>query len=109
MRPSPPPLPPNWLEPTVRFVLRYHSASERVLYAAEMVHETGHSVAFHIDATGPSEDVQAGSREGIWWLPNTTASDYLILTNQGRNVLPLDLSLYDASGKEHKQRVLLGR
>jgi hypothetical protein len=89
--------------------LRYHSPSERVLYAAEMVRETGHPVAFHIDAMGPSEDVQAGSREGVWWLPKDTASDYLILTNQGQNVLPLDLSLYDAGGKEHKQKVLLGR
>jgi hypothetical protein len=89
--------------------LRYSSSSERSLYAAEMVREIGHPIAFHIDAMGPSEDVQAGSREGVWWLPKDTASDYLILTNQGKNVLPLDLSLYDAAGKEHRQRVLLGR
>jgi hypothetical protein len=89
--------------------LRYSSPSERSLYAAEMVRETGHPIAFHIDATGPSEEVQVGSREGVWWLPKDTTSDYLILTNQGQNVLSLDLSLYDASGKEHKQRVLLGR
>ena len=90
-------------------VLHFRSPSERSLYAAEMIHETGHPVAFHIDAMEPSEDIQAGSREGIWWLPNATASDYLIVTNQGKNTLPVDLSLYDASGKEHKQRVLLGR
>jgi hypothetical protein len=89
--------------------LRYRSPSQRSLYAAEMVRETGHPVAFHIDAMGPSEEFQAGSREGVWWLPKDTTSDYLILTNQGQNVLPVNLSLYDASGKENKQRVLLGR
>ncbi|HXN50703.1 MAG TPA: hypothetical protein VN943_02110, partial [Candidatus Acidoferrum sp.] len=89
--------------------LRYRSPSQRSLYAAEMVRETGHPVAFHIDAMGPSEEFQAGSREGVWWLPKDTTGDYLILTNQGQNVLPLNLSLYDASGKENKQRVLLGR
>ena len=89
--------------------LRYRSPSERSLYAAEMIRETGHPVAFHIDAMGTSEDVQVGSREGVWWLPKDTASDYLILTNQGQNVLPVDLALYDAGGKEHRQRVLLGR
>jgi len=89
--------------------LRYRSPSQRALYAAEMVRETGHPVAFHIDAMGPSEEFQAGSREGVWWLPKDTTSDYLILTNQGQNILPLNLSLYDASGRENKQKVLLGR
>ena len=44
----------------------------------------------------------------MWWLPNSVASDYLILTNQSQNALPLDLSLYDASGKENRQKVILG-
>ena len=54
------------------------------------------------------QDLQAGSREGIWWLPKETTRDYLILTNQGQITLPFDLSLYDANGKESKQQVLLG-
>jgi len=89
-------------------VLRYRSRSLASLYAAMMIRRTGHAVAFHIDAIGESQEFQVGGREGIWWLPNATASDYLILTNQGGNTFPLDLSLYDASGKQSTQRVLLG-
>jgi hypothetical protein len=72
-----------------------------------MVRNIGHPFAFHVDATVESQDYQAGSREGIWWLPKDTTSDYLILTNQGEDTIPLVLSLYDASGKETRQKVLL--
>jgi hypothetical protein len=89
-------------------VLRYHSNGFRNLYAAMMVHNVGHPIAFHIDATGQSLDYQAGSREGVWWLPKDTTSDYLILTNQGSDTIPLDLSLYDASGQKAEKLVLLG-
>jgi hypothetical protein len=88
--------------------LRYLSSSSGTLYAAMMIRRTGHPVAFHIDATVELPDRQTGSREGIWWLPKDTTSDYLILTNLGKNELPLTLSLYDASGRENKQTLLLG-
>ncbi len=87
--------------------LRYRSPGSRSLYASVMVRNIGHPFVFHIDATVETQD-QAGSREGIWWLPKDTTSDYLILTNQGKVTLPLDLSLYDPNGKENKQQVLLG-
>ena len=70
-----------------------------------MIRGVGHSIAFHIDGMGESQDFQAGGREGIWWLPSSSASDYLILTNQGANTLLLDLSLFDARGKASTQRV----
>jgi len=89
-------------------VLRYRSPGARSLYAALMVRNVGHPFAFHIDATGESQDLQPGSREGVWWLPKDTTADYLILTNQGKITLPLDLSLYDSNGRESKQKVLLG-
>jgi len=89
-------------------VLRYRSPSAASLYTAMMIRRTGHAVAFHIDAIGESQEFQIGGREGIWWLPNDTASDYLILANQGGNAIPLDLSLYDASGKMSTQKILLG-
>jgi len=88
-------------------VLRYRSLSPGNLYAAMMIRRTGHPVAFHIDGMGESEDFQVGSREGVWWLPNDTASDYLILTNQGGNTLPLMVSLYDAAGRESNQQLVL--
>jgi len=73
-----------------------------------MIRAMGHAIAFHIDARAELQDFQVGSREGIWWLPKDTTSDYLILANQGRNALSLDLSLYGATGTETKQKILLG-
>jgi len=89
-------------------VLRYRSPFSATLYAAMMIRKSGHSVAFHIDAMGESQDFQSGGREGIWWLPKDSTSDYLLLTNQGKNPIPLNLSLYDASGNERKENILLG-
>jgi hypothetical protein len=89
-------------------VLRYRSTSQGVLYAAIMIRKTGHPVAFHIDSRGESQDLQAGSREGVWWLPKTTTSDWLILTNAGKNTVPVDFSLYDAAGIVKTQRLELG-
>jgi hypothetical protein len=89
-------------------VLRFHSSSRGNLYAALMVRNIGHPFAFHIDASGERQDYQTASREGVWWLPQETTSDYLIFTNQGQDVIPLNLSLYDAAGKEAKQKLVLG-
>jgi hypothetical protein len=89
-------------------VLRFLSPSSGALYGAMMIRKTGHAVAFHIDAKGELQDFQSGGREGVWWLPKETTSDYLILANRGLNTLPLDLSLYDATGKESRQQLLLG-
>ena len=88
--------------------LRFRGYASRNLYAAIMVHDTGHPIAFHIDASAESADYDAGSREGIWWLPNGTAKDILVLTNQGKRPLSLALSIYDANGKEVHQQVFLG-
>jgi hypothetical protein len=88
-------------------VLRYRSSTFSGLYAVAMIRGVGHSVAFHIDGTGELEEYQAGSREGIWWLPNSSSSDYLVLVNKGQNPLPLALSLFDFSGKVFTQNLTL--
>src|SRR5271165_5659446 len=88
-------------------VLRYHSLSAGNLFAMLMIRNIGHSIAYHFDGASGTQDPQGGSREGIWWLPNETANDYLVLTNQGSNPLQLDLSLYDPVGKEAKQKITL--
>ena len=89
-------------------VLRYHSAAQRNLYAAMMLHDTGHPIAFHIDAMGESADYDSGSREGIWWLPSASTRDILVLTNQGKERMEVDVALYDASGKDMRQQIALG-
>jgi hypothetical protein len=72
-----------------------------------MIMGVGHSIAFHIDATGEDQTQNVGSREGIWWLPNASATGYLVLTNQGQNVLQANLSVFDASGKFSTQTITL--
>ncbi|HKO04522.1 MAG TPA: hypothetical protein VJW51_07220 [Candidatus Acidoferrales bacterium] len=89
-------------------VLRYRAPFVVGLYAAMMIHRTGHPIAVHIDGTSESQRLQSGSREGVWWLPKATTSDYLVVTNIGKDPIPLSLSLYDSGGKEIKQAVLLG-
>jgi len=89
-------------------VLRYHSVGLRNLYAALMLRTVGHSVAFHVDATGEIQNYETASREGIWWLPNDSTSDYLIFNNQGANAIQLDLSVFDSAGKAFTQKISLG-
>ena len=87
--------------------LRYRTPGQATLYAVSMIMGVGHSIAFHIDATGEDQTENVGSREGIWWLPNSTADDYLVLMNQGQNPLQLGLSLFDATGKASVQNLTL--
>jgi hypothetical protein len=53
--------------------LQYSASSEGSLYAVVMIMGVGHSIAFHIDGRGEDETEIAGSREGIWWLPDASA------------------------------------
>lgn len=88
-------------------VLRYRVPSAGNLYAVAMIMSVGHSIAFHIDGTGEDQTEDVGSREGIWWLPNSSISDYLVLTNQGMNPLQTNLSVSDSGGKTYTRTVTL--
>jgi hypothetical protein len=88
-------------------VFRYHSPGMRNLYASVMVFDDGHPMAFHLDAFPEATDFDAGSREGIWWLPSPTASDYLVLNNEGNQALNIRLQLYDAKGRGSAQQIVL--
>jgi hypothetical protein len=94
--------------PAASVALRYHAEARRNLYAAMMIHDGGYPIAFHIDGSGESREYDAGSREGIWWLPNETARDMLVLTNQGSLPLDLTVSVFDASGNVVRRPVSLG-
>jgi hypothetical protein len=89
-------------------VLRYRALSRGNLYALMMLRNIGHPIVFQTDATGEIPNYEAASREGIWWLPNATAGDFLILTNYGKDSIPIDLSLFDAVGKQFNQTLSLG-
>lgn len=89
-------------------VFRYHTEGMRNLYSAVMVYNNGHPIAFHFDASVDATDYDRGSREGIWWLPNQTAKDYLIVTNKGQRPLETTLYLYDASGRGWSEQITVG-
>lgn len=89
-------------------VLRYQSVSYSNLYALAMIRNIGRPIVFHFDGTGEREDYRVGSREGIWWLPDPSATDYVILTNQGDKALPVVLSVYNANGTASTQAIRLG-
>jgi hypothetical protein len=89
-------------------VLRYRATGSRALYAAVMVRADGHPIAFHMDATFHSFDPTSASREGIWWLPRDSVTDYLILTNAAGQKLDGTLVLYDSNGQAWRQPLSLG-
>jgi len=82
------------------------SPSSGTLYAAHDDSRLATLLAF-ISTPRELPDRQAGSREGIWWLPKDTTSDYLVLQPR-RDRSALLLSLYDVNARENKQAVLLG-
>jgi hypothetical protein len=87
--------------------LRYRAAVFHALYAAIVIHDAGHPIAFHFDAFPQPKKFLTGSREGVWWLPQNTATDYLILTNTGDRQLQATLILYRADGTPWQQQLTL--
>ncbi|HUD67276.1 MAG TPA: hypothetical protein VMQ17_22020 [Candidatus Sulfotelmatobacter sp.] len=88
-------------------VLRYRATVHHALYAAVMLRAEGRPIAFHLDAFFQSIQFAAGSREGIWWLPRESVTDYLILTNASGQRLDSRVVLYDARGKASNQKIRL--
>ena len=88
-------------------VFRYTAKAKRNLYASVMVHEMGRPIMYHLDAVNQAPKWHVGSREGVWWLPTTTVSDYLVLTNQANHGIAGVLNLYDSTGKVSSQPMQL--
>lgn len=86
-------------------VLRYRAPVSKALNAVAMIHLEGHPVGFHIDASLQPTEWVRGSREGIWWLPRATATDYLVLTNTADRPLETNLVLRDLNGKSAQRRI----
>lgn len=89
-------------------VLRYDGRGFHNLYGSVMVHDSGHPIMYHLDASSQATGFNAGSREGIWWLPTESTRDYLILTNDADHALLGTLWIYDASGRSWSQPLQLG-
>jgi hypothetical protein len=74
-----------------------------------MIHDMGHPIAFHLDGVAEAKDFDSMgvSREGIWWLPNESVADFLVLTNQSAASIKFDMALYDASGKQSRHTSII--
>jgi hypothetical protein len=88
-------------------VLRYRAPVSKALNAVAMIHLEGHPIGFHVDAYLQPKEWTSGSREGIWWLPRETATDYLILTNTADKALDTNLILRDSSGNSSQEKLPL--
>jgi hypothetical protein len=99
--------PPELASPYGSVVLRYRAPVGGALQSTAMIHLDGRPIAFHVDAYGQPEGLVAGSREGIWWLPRETATDYLVLTDTGDKPLDANLILRDSSGRSARQKLTL--
>jgi hypothetical protein len=87
---------------------QYSSMSAGNLYAVAMVHMDGQPIGYHMDAATSGKRSIAGSREGIWWLPQPGVRDYLVISNGSSRGTTGVLSLYDSSGKETRSTIKLG-
>lgn len=87
--------------------LNYTAPNWHYLYAAVMVREEGHAIAFHMDASHEDRSQTSGAHEGVWWLPRPTVTGFLIVVNQGSSVLNSILTMYDAKGRSVSQTIQL--
>jgi IPT/TIG domain-containing protein len=88
-------------------VVRFHAIAPSALYASVMVRASGRPIVFHLDGFLRGTKYDVGSREGIWWLPWSSVTGYLILTNSGDQQLQPNLVLYDSTGKGWQQQLSL--
>jgi hypothetical protein len=89
-------------------VLKYTASVYRALYVAAMVRMNGQPIAFHLDGYPHPTIATRASREGIWWLPRESVTDFLILANSSNQKLNPALTLYDSSGEAWRQPLNLG-
>ena len=89
-------------------VCRYSSNSGSNVFAATMVQRNGTPIAFHFDEEPIDAEWNAGSMESIWWLPRSTSSDYLILSNASNRPVTASLDVTDAAGRNSRQGIGLG-
>jgi len=89
-------------------VLRYSANVHRALYAVAMIRVDGQPIVFHLDAEFHTASPTRASREGIWWLPRESVTDFLILANSSDRQLDTGLTLYDSAGKAWRQELSLG-
>lgn len=89
--------------------LRFNSNDAQNIFSSTIIERTGSPIAFHFDGEASADPTQmAGSVESIWWLPTSTATDYLLLSNSSRNPLNARVILTDSAGGSTQVEIGLG-
>jgi hypothetical protein len=62
-------------------VFRYQSPGAGNLYASVMLQSDGRPISFHLDAMQSGNSSPLGNQDGIWWLPQDSMNQFLVLSN----------------------------
>ncbi len=68
----------------------------------------GTPIAFHFDENDVDSSRDSGTVENIWWLPESTSSDQLILSNASGKSLSVSVIATDTAGGSYPETVALG-
>lgn len=87
---------------------KFSGTHTRNIYADSMVSMPGHPIAFHFDAVMQDTQFAAGSQESIWWLPRDSASEILVVSNNGVRAVLGWVELYGPDGTAWRKRLTFG-
>jgi hypothetical protein len=89
--------------------LRFNSNDAENVFSSTIVERTGSPIAFHFDGEHNADQTQMASTvESIWWLPTSTATDYLLVSNSSNQPLNARVVLTDFGGGSTKLDLGLG-
>jgi hypothetical protein len=85
---------------------RFNGLDAANLFAAAMVRRDGQPFDFHFDADDAGSVIYtSGGLEGVWWVPDQSSTDYLILSNPSKKTITGSLVL---SSPVENRRIPLG-
>lgn len=89
-------------------IYRFDALDPGNAFAANVVQRIGAPISFHFDGDDADESERLQKLEGIWWLRNDTATDYLILSNSSAKPIQVRATLGDLSNGKQTTTVALG-
>ena len=80
----------------------------RNIYASTMITMPGHPIGFHFDAIGHYARAESHEFSGVWWMPNETLTNYLLITNNSEEPVRLSLRISGADFAWTEDMIPLG-
>jgi len=88
-------------------LLQFNSPMAFNVYAATMVHMPGKAIAYHFDATDELSGMEAGTYEGIWWMPSANARGQMMLSNSSQQPVNAVVTWFDSGGRSQSSQLSL--